>query len=128
MDETMSGEAVVLNVIHEITNKLKLLCRKKDFSTPAMRHFLLINLKRHFDYACSASYPYLTKRLKHRMFAVRKVIIGEGRTRFKNNEIPMSFFLKPIYSRIFFKIPTPKLFSASQIYVCISRHSRFNDQ
>ena len=67
MDETMSGEAVVLNVIHEITNKLKLLCRKNDFSTPAMRHFLLINLKRHFDYACSASYPYLTKRLKHRI-------------------------------------------------------------
>ena len=34
MDETMSGEAMTLYVIHKINNKLKFLYRKNDFLTP----------------------------------------------------------------------------------------------
>ena len=55
MDETMSGEAMALYVIHKINNKLKFLYRKNDFLTPTLRRLLcnaLIQL--HFDYACSA--------------------------------------------------------------------------
>ena len=33
MDETMSGEAMALNVIHKINNKPKFLYRKNDFLT-----------------------------------------------------------------------------------------------
>ena len=66
MDETMSGEAMALNVIHKINNKLKFLYRKNDFLTPTLRRLLCNALiQPHFDYACSAWYPNLTKKLKH---------------------------------------------------------------
>ena len=57
MDETMSGEAMALNVIHKINNKLKFLYRKNDFLTPPLRRLLCNALiQPHFDYACSAWY------------------------------------------------------------------------
>ena len=68
MDETMSGEAMALHVIHKINNKLKCLYRKNDFLTPTLRHLLGNALiQPHFDYACSAWYPNLSKKLKHRI-------------------------------------------------------------
>ena len=68
MDEKMSGEAIALNVIHKINSKLKFLYRKNDFLTPILRHLLCNALiQRHFDYQCSAWYPNLTKKLKHRI-------------------------------------------------------------
>ena len=52
MNETMSGEAMALNVIHKINNKLKLLYRKNDFLTPTLG-CLLCNalIQPPFDYA-----------------------------------------------------------------------------
>ena len=68
MDETMSGEAMALNVIHKINNKLKFLYRKNVFLTPKLRRLLCNALiQPHFDYACSVWYPNLTKKLKHRI-------------------------------------------------------------
>ena len=68
MDKTMSGEAMALNVLHKINKKLKFLYRKNDFLTPALKRFLInVLLQPHFDYACSAWYPNLTKELKHRI-------------------------------------------------------------
>ena len=55
MDETMSGEAMALNIIHKINNKLKFLYRKNDFLTPTLRPLLFnVLIHPHFDYACSA--------------------------------------------------------------------------
>ena len=72
MDETMSGEAMALYVIHKINNKLKFLHRKNDFLTPTPRRFLCNALiQPHFDYACSAWYPYLSKKLKHRIQTIQ---------------------------------------------------------
>ena len=68
MNETMSGEAMALNIIHKINNKLKFLYRKNDFLTPTLRRLLCNALiQPHFDYACSAWYLNLTKKLKHRI-------------------------------------------------------------
>ena len=68
MDETMSGESMALYVIHKINNKLKFLYRKNDFLTPTLRRLLRNALiQSHFDYACSAWYPNLSKKLKHRI-------------------------------------------------------------
>ena len=68
MDETMSGEAMALYVIHKINNNLKFLYRKNDFLTPTLRRLLCNALiQSHFDYACSAWYPNLSKKLKHRI-------------------------------------------------------------
>ena len=64
----MSGEAMALYVIHKINNKLKFLYRKNYFLTPTLRR-LLFNapIQLHFDYACSAWYPNLSKKLKYRI-------------------------------------------------------------
>ena len=64
----MSGETMALNVVNKINNKLKFIYRKNSFLTSVLRRLLcsaLIQL--HFDYACSAWYPNLTKTLKHRI-------------------------------------------------------------
>ena len=68
MHEGMSAATMALNVIHKINNKLKFLHRKNDFLTPTLRRLLCNALiQPHFDYACSAWYPNLTKKLKHRI-------------------------------------------------------------
>ena len=65
MDEAMSGEAMALNVIRKINNKLKFLYRKNNFLTLTLRRlFCNALIQPHFDYACSAWYPNLTKKLK----------------------------------------------------------------
>ena len=66
--KTMSGEAMALYVIHKIHNKLKFIYRKNDFLTITLRRLLCNALIHpHFDYACSAWFPNLSKKLKHRI-------------------------------------------------------------
>ena len=68
MDEAMSGEAMALNIIPKINYKLKFLYRKNVFLTPRLRRLLSNALiQPHFDYACSAWYPNLTKKIRHRI-------------------------------------------------------------
>ena len=65
LDETMSGETMALSVINKINSKLKFLYRKNRFLTPTLRRLLCNALiQPHFDYAGSAWYPNLTKKLK----------------------------------------------------------------
>ena len=67
LDETMSGETMGLSVINKINNKLKFLYQKNRFLTPNLRRLLCNALiQPHFDYACSAWYHNLTKKLEIR--------------------------------------------------------------
>ena len=68
LDKTMSGEAMALKDLYEINNKLKSLYRKNSFLTPVLRRLLCnVLIQSHLDYECSAWYPNLTKKLKHRI-------------------------------------------------------------
>ena len=59
----MSGETMVLSVINKINNKLKFFYGKNRFLTPTLRRLLCnAQIQPHFDYACSAWYPNLTKK------------------------------------------------------------------
>ena len=59
---------MALNVANKVNNKLKFLCRKNTFLTSELRRLLCDALiQPHFDYACFAWYPNLTKKLKHRI-------------------------------------------------------------
>ena len=65
---TMSRETMALSVINKINNKLKFLYRKNKFLTPTLRRLLCNALiQPHSDYACSAWYPNLNKKLKNRI-------------------------------------------------------------
>ena len=73
LDETMSGETMALSVINKINNKLKCVCRKNRFLTPTLRRLLCNALiQPYFDYACSAGYLKLTKKLKNRIQTSQK--------------------------------------------------------
>ena len=63
LDETMA-----LSVINKTNNKLNFLYQKNRFLTPTLRRLLCNALiQPHFNYACSAWYSNLTKKLKNRV-------------------------------------------------------------
>ena len=68
LEETMSGESMAHKVISKVNERLKFLHRKNKYLTPNL-HRLLCNalIKPHFDYACSAWYPNLSKKLKNKI-------------------------------------------------------------
>ena len=56
---------MALSVMNKINNKLKCLYRKKRFLAPTLRRLLCnVLIQPHFDYACSAWYPNLTKKIE----------------------------------------------------------------
>ena len=65
LDGTLSGESMTLKVINKINSRLRFLDRKNEFLSLPLRRLLCNSLiEPHFDYACSAWYPNLNKRLK----------------------------------------------------------------
>ena len=68
LNETKPGETMALSVINKINNNLKFLYWKNWFLTPTLGRLLCNALiQPHFDYACSAWYPNLTKKLNNRI-------------------------------------------------------------
>ena len=59
---------MALKVINKINSRLRFLYRKNRFLSPPLRRLLCNSLiQPHFDYACSAWYPNLNKRLKSKL-------------------------------------------------------------
>ena len=68
LDKTMSGETMALVVIEKINSRLKFLYLKNRFLDVPLRRLLCSALNQpHFDYACTAWYPQLTKKLKGKL-------------------------------------------------------------
>ena len=64
LDEDMSGESMATKVLGKINAKLRFLYRKNKFLTSGLCRLLCNALiQPHFDYACSAWYPNLNKKL-----------------------------------------------------------------
>ena len=67
-EETMSGESMTNKVISNFNARLQFLHRKNKSLTPNLCRLLCNALiQPHFDYACSAWYPNLSKKLKSRI-------------------------------------------------------------
>ena len=64
----MSGESMAHKVISKVNARLTFLHRKNKYLTSNL-HSLICNalIQPHFDYACSAWYPNLSKKLKNRI-------------------------------------------------------------
>ena len=61
----MSGESMTNKVISKVNARLKFLHQKNKYLTLNLRRLLCNALiQPHFDYACSAWYPNLSKKLK----------------------------------------------------------------
>ena len=64
LDNNLSGESMATKVLGIINGRLKFLYRKQRFLTYPLRRLLCNALiQPHYDYACSAWYPSLSKRL-----------------------------------------------------------------
>ena len=60
LDETLSGEPMVLKALKKINGKLKFLYCKNEFLTPTLCRMLCnAIIQPYFDYACSACHPNL---------------------------------------------------------------------
>ena len=69
-DESLSGDSMALNVIDKVNLRLKFLHRQNRFLTPPLRRLLCNALTQPlFDYACTAWFSNLSKRLKLRLQA-----------------------------------------------------------
>ena len=64
LDENLSGESMAARTLSKINGRLRFLYRKQNFLDFSLRRLLANALiQPHFDYACSAWFPMLTKRL-----------------------------------------------------------------
>ena len=76
LDKSLSGEAMALKVMNKINSRLKFLYRKNRYLTPYLKRLLCNALiQPHFDYACSAWYPNLNKKLKSKLQTVQKDVL-----------------------------------------------------
>ena len=67
---------MVLNVIDKINSHLKFLHRQNHFLTPSLRRILCNALMQpFFDYACTTSFPNLSKKLRLRLQATQNKCI-----------------------------------------------------
>ena len=66
LDESMSGETMALRVIEKINSRLKFLYQKNRFSDVLLHRRNALNQPR-FDYAFTAWYPNLSKKLKDKL-------------------------------------------------------------
>ena len=63
---------MALKVMNKINSRLKFLYRKNRYLTPYLKRLLCNALiQPHFDYACSAWYPNLNKKLKSKLQTVQ---------------------------------------------------------
>ena len=68
LDTTLSGEEMALKVLKKINGRLRFLYRQVKYLNPILRRMLCNALiQPHFDYACSAWYPNLTKGLQNKL-------------------------------------------------------------
>ena len=68
LDNDLSGESMAAKVLRLVNNRLKFLYRKQKFLTLSLRRLLCNALiQPHYDYACSAWYPSLNKRLSKKI-------------------------------------------------------------
>ena len=76
LDESLSGESMALNVINIINSRLKFLHRENRFLTLLLRRLLCNALIQPlFDYACTAWFPNLSKKLRLRLQAMQNKFI-----------------------------------------------------
>ena len=63
---------MALKVINKTNSRLKFMYRKNIYLKPYLKRLLCSTLiQRHFDYACSAWYPNLNKKLKSKLQTVQ---------------------------------------------------------
>ena len=65
LDETLSDQEMAIKVLKKVNGKLRFLYRQGKYLNPRLRRMLCNTLiQPHFDFACSAWYPNLTKRFE----------------------------------------------------------------
>ena len=76
IDNTLSGENIVMNIIKKCNSRLKFLYRHKDMLDFCSRKTLCTALIQcHFDYSCSSWYPGLGKTLKDKLQVAQNKMI-----------------------------------------------------
>ena len=116
---TCRGEAMALKVMNKINSRLKFLYRKIRCLTPYLKRLLCNALiQPHFDYACSAWYPNLNKKLKRKLQTVQNRCIRYCLQLDNRSQIGMKLFGK------FYWLPVSERFNQ---YLCSNAFKFFNE-
>ena len=76
LDNNLSGESIVLNIINKSSNRLKFLYRFKDMLNEKCRKIMCSALIQcHFDYCCSSWYSNINKGLQNKLQIMQNKII-----------------------------------------------------
>ena len=107
LDESLSGDSMALNIIDKINSCLKFLHRQNHFLTPPL-HRLLCNalMEPLFDYACTAWFPNLSKKLRLRLQAMQNKCIRFCLLLDKMSRICVNEFLELHWLNLMFIIDT----------------------
>ena len=107
LDESLSGDSMALNIIDKKNSCLKFLHRQNHFLTPPL-HRLLCNalMEPLFDYACTAWFPNLSKKLRLRLQAMQNKCIRFCLLLDKMSRICVNEFLELHWLNLMFIIDT----------------------
>ena len=95
LNQSLSGESLALNVIDKVNSRLKFPQRHNPFLTPPLSRLLCNALiQTLFDYACTAWFSNLSKRLKLRLQASQNKCIRFCLQLDKRSKIRIKAFLQ----------------------------------
>ena len=79
LDETLSGESMVIYVLNKIDSRLRNLCRQNRLFNAPLRRLLCYAIVQHFfDYACNVCYQIVNKKMKTHLQATQNKCIRFG--------------------------------------------------
>ena len=99
IDNNLSGESAVMNVLKKANSRLKFLYRYKDMLNFSSRKTLCSALIQcHFDYSCSSWYPGISKNLKNKLQVaqnkmIRFIVDLDNRAHIGQKELEKAGFL-----------------------------------
>ena len=100
IDDNLSGENAVKNVLKKANSRLKFLYRYSDMlKFPARKTLCSALIQCHFDYSCSSWYPSINKNLKDKLQIaqnkmIRFILNLNNRAHIGQNELDKAGFLK----------------------------------
>ena len=95
LELTLSGTAIVGNILKKENSQLKFLYRQaKDLNTRSRKLSTSALILCHFDYACSAWYSGLQKTMKHKLQILQNKTIQFALDLFPRTHLDITHFLK----------------------------------
>ena len=122
LEQTLSGTAIVENILKKGNSRLKLLYRQAKYMNTRSRKLLTSALILcHFDYACSAWYSVLQKNMKHKLQILQNNTIRFALDLSPRTHLDIIHFLKMQWLPVDVRAEQLNLNSMAELHVILLR-------